>query len=295
MRQHVVIAVLLCCTGSAAFGEAALLTSDEIKILIGGATVRVDTPFGMQLPVQYNSNGQISGDAGGMAGFLGSPSDHGRWWVENDRLCHKWSRWFDREVQCLTIARDGQRLFWSRDDGQKGTATLIAEIQPGDKAPFALGAADATPAALAAPAAAPAEATRTPPPAAEKAASAQVRSRPKPTATVRTAGAATVVVATPKPSANTPVAPKRATVASAGVSVPSFRITGVAANDVLHIRQRPLATSAVIGDLAPQSQGLRLTGACVGEWCPVTHKGVSGWVGKHYLAEEIAAVGPVRR
>ena len=191
MRQRLVFAGLMCCAGPAVFAEPAVLTGDELKTLMTGATVKVDTPFGMQLPVQYTSNGQISGEAGGMAGFLGSPTDHGRWWVETDRLCHKWSRWFDRDVQCLRIVRDGQRLQWSRDDGQKGTATLVTEIQPGEKAPFALGAAAA---AIEVPAAPAVEVTPMPPVVVPQSAPAYAEAPPKGAAKIRVGTAATVVV-----------------------------------------------------------------------------------------------------
>ena len=293
MRYRVVIAGLICWSCPAAFCEPAALKGEELSAVMPGATVKVDTPFGMQLPVQYNSNGQITGEAGGMAGFLGTETDHGRWWVDNDRLCHKWSRWFDREVQCLRITRDGQRLQWSRDDGQKGTATLITEMQPGEKAPFALGAADASAPAVMAPVVPPAPGVAAPPAVSPK--PAEATGVPKRAAPVRTASAAAMTIAAAKPAAIPPSTPKHVVAARAAVAAPSYRISGVAANDVLHIRQSPSAASAVVGDIAPQSQSLRLAGVCVKDWCPIMHKGTRGWVGKFYLAEEIAAAGQPRR
>jgi hypothetical protein len=66
----------------------------------------------------------MSGEAGQLASYLGSKKDRGRYWLHEDRICYKWFRWFSGEQHCLLIERDGQRIFWKRDDGETGTATL---------------------------------------------------------------------------------------------------------------------------------------------------------------------------
>lgn len=118
--------------------EPAPLSGKTLNEIVPGASVHLDTPLGTKLPVKYSSNGLISGEAGGLAWFLGSASDRGRWWVSDDKLCQKFFKWFDAEVQCLRLKRDGDKLYWSRDDGKTGTATLIAAA-PIDRAPFGLG------------------------------------------------------------------------------------------------------------------------------------------------------------
>ena len=69
----------------------------------------------------------MSGEAKDLAPMLGSATDRGRWWIADNQLCHKWFRWFDAEVHCLVIRQDGTRFFWQRDDGETGTATLVAQ------------------------------------------------------------------------------------------------------------------------------------------------------------------------
>jgi hypothetical protein len=41
-------------------------------------------------------------------------------------LCAKWFRWFEAQPHCITISLDGTRIFWKKDDGETGTATLIS-------------------------------------------------------------------------------------------------------------------------------------------------------------------------
>jgi hypothetical protein len=86
--------------------------------------------------MRFGADGLVSAEAGVLGPVLGSAKDRGRWWVDGEKLCTKWFRWFDAQVRCLTIARDGSRIAWRKiDDGETGTATLIQEEQPTQKAP----------------------------------------------------------------------------------------------------------------------------------------------------------------
>ena len=60
---------------------------------------------------------------------LGATKDRGRWWTEGDKLCMKWFRWFDAKPRCMTLQRDGNKVYWSEGSGENGTAT-ITEAQP---------------------------------------------------------------------------------------------------------------------------------------------------------------------
>ena len=126
------------CMATVAVAEPAELSGRTLSEIVPGAMVQLDTPLGTKLPVRYAANGLITGEAGGLAWFLGSATDRGRWWIAGDRLCHKWFKWFDAEVQCLKLQRDGQQLYWSRDDGKTGTATLVS-ASPIEPLPYALG------------------------------------------------------------------------------------------------------------------------------------------------------------
>ena len=316
-------------TASAAVAEPVSIDGKTLGDLVPGATVQLDTPLGTKLPMKFTSNGLISGEAGALSWFLGSATDRGRWWVANDKLCNKWFKWFDAEVQCIKIKRDGEKLFWTRDDGKTGTATLIAAA-PIDQAPYALGHPpandrEALPAPVMAEAASVSAAPRpvvrpalqvvptvAPKPAvqaavasprklepakqvdvsAKKVVVAAVAPTPAPVALIKAApiavaAGAVVTAAAPKAGTGVPKAAVSSTKTMMhGLETVSFRVAGVHPADVLNIRQAPSSEAKPVGAIAPQTQGLRLTGRCQLEWCPVEHAGVSGWVNSYYLVEE---------
>lgn len=305
---------------SAAAAEPLSLDAKTLADLVPGATVQLDTPLGTKLPVKYGANGLMSGDAPALAFFLGSASDRGRWWVADNKLCHKWFKWFDAEVQCLHLKRDGEKIFWTRDDGKTGTATLLPP-EPIVAAPYALGhpeparddirptgpalaATEQAPAPAttttraplahgnAAPTTSPSLATKFPAKAAAiakpmvPAVSGQPKSAPVPP--TKTASLTPVVPTAPEP----PTTAKSALAATPAkpAEQPSFnvifRVAGVRADDVLNVRQGPSADTPAIGKIPPTGQGVRLLGRCQLEWCPIVHGGISGWVNSTYLVEE---------
>ena len=62
-------------------------------------------------------------------------------------------------------------------------------------------------------------------------------------------------------------------------------VTGVAANDVLNIRERPDAGSPIIGTLAPDATGVEVI-ATSGAWALVNTDEGSGYAALRYLARE---------
>lgn len=310
---------------SAAAAEPLSLDAKTLADLVPGATVQLDTPLGTKLPVKYGANGLMSGDAPALAFFLGSATDRGRWWVANDKLCHKWFKWFDAEVQCLHLKRDGAKIFWTRDDGKTGTATLLPP-EPIVAAPYALGnpepareEAQPTSPALAAAAPATAPATASAPAthgdaaAAKTTGAASTTDKPptKAAATARPTVAAMTgqASATPAPQTKTasltPVAPtapptppvRAATATATLATIPAkpaepasfnvlFKVAGVRADDVLNVRQGPSADTPAVGNIPPTGHGVRLLGRCLLEWCPIVHGSVSGWVNSTYLIED---------
>jgi hypothetical protein len=110
--------------------EPVQLTGAAIKTTLPGSVLKLDTPLGMVVPIRFDDNGLMSGDAGQLASYLGSRKDRGRYWLSNDRVCYRWFRWFSGEQHCLAIQRDGKRIFWQRDDGESGTATLEEHHKP---------------------------------------------------------------------------------------------------------------------------------------------------------------------
>src|SRR4029077_17743459 len=66
----------------------------------------------------------------------------------------------------------------------------------------------------------------------------------------------------------------------------TYRVVNVASNDVLNIRSGPNADLAIVGTIPPDGHGVRIVGACTGQWCPIDFHGTRGWVNKQYLAND---------
>lgn len=98
----------------------------EIKQSIIGKRIYLAVPFGGEFPLNYRVNGQVdgSGEALGL-GKLAKPSDTGRWWIDGDRLCQKFTTWYKGEPMCFELERiSDNTLKWTRNNGQTGTARI---------------------------------------------------------------------------------------------------------------------------------------------------------------------------
>lgn len=114
----------LCLTAGAASAEQ--LDGPKIKKLIAGETVRLNTPFGIALPLRYRADGVVVGDVSGIsAARMFAPKEEGRWWIEDNSLCQKWPSWYKGRQFCFKITSLGERrISWLRDDGARGTARI---------------------------------------------------------------------------------------------------------------------------------------------------------------------------
>ena len=282
MLKTVTAAACLCATMAQA--QSSTLSGQQINDLVAGATVEIDTPVGTKLPLRYARDGKLSGEARGLASYLGSAFDKGRWWVATDQLCHKWNRWFNSEPQCMRLIREGRTIHWRTQDGYAGTAviTMPATLQAGavlhppqpvrarpitppERPPALAAEPDAQPAA-------PAKDAGQPPQPAAKEAVVQAApdiTPPVPVPATRSASAP------PQPQ----VEPKRA-------PQPVFRVVNVRSDDVLNVRSGPSADFDIVGGLPPGSRGIAITSTCRSAWCPVQHRSTSGWVNSAYLAAE---------
>lgn len=106
--------------------QARELTGPQIATLVAGATIEIETPTGTKIPVRYTQEGKVEGDARDLGWYLGSATDRGKWWVDGDRLCHKWVRWFNSEPQCMRLTREGRAIRWLSQDGYSGLAMVTA-------------------------------------------------------------------------------------------------------------------------------------------------------------------------
>jgi len=103
-----------------------LMDRSEIMSAVRGKRIYIVVPLGGEIPLYYRDDGYVdgSGEAVGLGRFL-APTDSGKWWVEENRLCQQWTKWYEGRVFCFTLqALAANRLIWYRDDGEEGTARI---------------------------------------------------------------------------------------------------------------------------------------------------------------------------
>lgn len=107
--------------------EDGALTGDQLRKAISGKTVYLKVS-GFELPIKYAANGRMSGKMSTVAASLSrgdGAADSGKWWVENDQLCQKWTAWMDGKTYCYKLTQQGKSsVRWVRNDGRSGTARL---------------------------------------------------------------------------------------------------------------------------------------------------------------------------
>ncbi len=124
--MHRLLTTISCiAVASAAAAEPVRLKTAALKSTFTGALVEMDTPAGTVIPVRFNGNGLVSGEAGVLGPVLGAARDRGRWWVADDELCMKWFRWFEAKQRCVRLSLDGARIFWSGEEGRTGTGRIV--------------------------------------------------------------------------------------------------------------------------------------------------------------------------
>lgn len=111
---------------SFASASAQALEGAAIEELIADKRVLLSTPYGLRLPLRYQSDGNVTGDISGFSmASMFAPSETGRWWTEDNRMCQQFPTWYDGATFCFTIERTGEdSIIWERDDGLEGTATI---------------------------------------------------------------------------------------------------------------------------------------------------------------------------
>ncbi|MCH9765953.1 MAG: SH3 domain-containing protein [Alphaproteobacteria bacterium] len=288
----------LCCV-TAAFAQTSFLAGATIRQLVSGSVLFINTPLNTKLPIRYGADGQLSGNAGSMAFFLGAQKDTGRWWVARNRLCHRWARWFDGEPQCLKLKKRGTHIQWLSDEGKTGTAQIhrvktpvtkprstnghVAKRQTPSSKTRTVRTARVTPLRKSAPASKPAgkhdnleqrlgaKASRGDVP-------AQKKSKVKASKTAKQA------VTRPKarPDKSLTTTPRQ----TAWQRQPTFRVAHVADLDVLNIRQGPSEYHNIVGQIPSAGRGVKIVGACRAYWCPARYRNIAGWVNRYYLAAD---------
>jgi hypothetical protein len=121
-----VLAAGLLLPAAAALAGQATLAGDDLRKAISGKTVYLNVS-GFELPIRYAANGRMSSKMSTIAASLSrgdGSSDAGKWWVESDQLCQRWSSWMDGKAYCYKLTRNGSTVRWVRNDGHSGTARI---------------------------------------------------------------------------------------------------------------------------------------------------------------------------
>ena len=121
-----VIAAALTLPTLPATAESISLSGDELRQAISGKTVYLNVS-GFELPIRYSSDGRMSGTIRTVAASFSrgdGDSDSGKWWVDNDQLCQRWTSWMDGRSYCYRLTRNGNSVQWTSNDGRSGTARI---------------------------------------------------------------------------------------------------------------------------------------------------------------------------
>jgi len=106
-----------------ALAEPAKLTGEALRQAVSARTVIVATAIG-SFRIRYNGDNTMTGRASALVAGLGTERDRGQWWIADDRLCQRWHQWLDAKRYCFTLQHIGAIVYWLRDDGLSGTATI---------------------------------------------------------------------------------------------------------------------------------------------------------------------------
>ena len=71
--------------------------------------------------------------------------------------------------------------------------------------------------------------------------------------------------------------------ASACALCDTYRVVGVAADDVLYMRARPSSKGRIVAAIPYDGIGIVKSGGCSGNWCRMSYGGKVGWVNMRYL------------
>jgi hypothetical protein len=106
--------------------EGTFLTEKELRQAIVDKTVYLNVS-GFELPIHYKPNGRMTGNMGVVAATFSQGDgsrDSGRWWIDANQLCQRWTSWMDGQIHCYKISRQGNVINWLREDGVSGTARI---------------------------------------------------------------------------------------------------------------------------------------------------------------------------
>jgi hypothetical protein len=105
---------------------AAPLAEADIREKIIGRTIYLAAPMGGEFPLNYRTSGVVDGDGKALGiGKLVQPSDTGKWWIADDKLCQQFTSWYNGAKMCFDLTDAGaDKVKWVRDNGDTGIARI---------------------------------------------------------------------------------------------------------------------------------------------------------------------------
>jgi hypothetical protein len=116
-------ATIVAAATAAAASEQQEMSGDALRKTLTGKTIHLNTPLG-GLPISFRADGTMSATAGSLASYVGSDRDRGRWWIAANQLCQRWNTWLGGQSYCFRLRRHGRTVYWTRNDGLSGVATI---------------------------------------------------------------------------------------------------------------------------------------------------------------------------
>jgi hypothetical protein len=104
----------------------AALSGDALRKAVSGKVVSLKIS-GFELPIRYSAGGTMRGSMSTVMASLArgdGATDNGKWWIEGNQLCQRWTSWMDGKSYCYKFTVNGNSVQWVRNDGRSGTARI---------------------------------------------------------------------------------------------------------------------------------------------------------------------------
>lgn len=102
--------------------ENVTLNGDALLHACTDATLLCKTVYEEPCTINLHSDGTMTGSAG----FANEDRDYGKWWVEGDFWCRRWTTWAYGETSRFRVAVAGGRMLWLNAEGRLIDWAIIA-------------------------------------------------------------------------------------------------------------------------------------------------------------------------
>ncbi len=112
--SRAMVAVMDSAGATAADHGDGILSAEEIKAALSGATMQYKTVYGEPCTIEFHADGRMDG----RAGFSHEDRDTGRWWTEGNLWTRQWQSWAYGEISSYRLQLIGNRLIFLDDSGR---------------------------------------------------------------------------------------------------------------------------------------------------------------------------------